>query len=399
MKRTIAPKLLVSIFATVLLLSGTALAQSKGPIKIGVPTAMSGAYAIVGDEGNRGLKFAVKEINAKGGINGRQVQLEFADSEANPDVARRAAERLVQNGNRILTGTVASSEGLAIAAQVERWDALYLSTINKTDRLTGDACNPRVFRANHSDSMDMAVIRPWLKTRAEKDWVIIGADYAWGRDSAAAFTRAAQAEGKAVKLALFAPLGSKDYAPYIQQLKAQDAKGMWIALSGRDAINFGLQADQFGLFKALFPVGHNYAVASTIKGIGNAAEGVWGIVNYATNIDTPGNKAFVAAWKKENKDDPGNFEAESYVAMQVLFAAIAKAGDDDPGKVAKALEGLTLDNTIFGKVTMRAQDHQLVQPNYLGKIARVGGELKPVVEVAVDAAQATPAPAPECKMK
>lgn len=405
MKRSIAGRSSFQLAAvlvcasSLLFLAAPAAAQSKATIKIGVPTALTGPYAEIGEEVKRGVTMAVKDVNAKGGIAGRTVQVEFADTEGNPDVARRTAERLVQNGYKFLVGSVASSEGLAIGAQVEKWDAIYMSTTNKSDRLTGDACNPRMFRANHSDSMDMMVIGPWLKSRSEKNWVIIGADYAWGRDSAAAFTKAAQADGKVVKLAVFAPVGTKDYAPYIQQMKAQNAQGMWVAVAGRDGVNFGMQADQFGLLKTVFTVGQSFAVPSTIKGMGNVAEGIWGIVNYASNIDTPQNKAYVAARKKEYGSDPGNFEAETYAGTHMLLAAIAKAGSDEPGKVAKALEDLSIDNTIFGKLTMRGKDHQLVMPNYLGKVARAGGELKQVVEVIVDAAQATPPPAAECKMK
>lgn len=385
--------------AVFMLLAGAAIAQQKAPIRIGVATSLTGPYVELGEEVRRAVVYAVKEINAKGGIEGRTVQAEYADTEGNPDVARRTAERLALNGYKLLVGPISSAEGLAVGAQLEKWDALYLATINKSDRLTTDSCNSRMFRANHSDSMDMMVIGPWLKTRPEKDWVIMAADYAWGRDSAGAFTKAAQAAGKTVKGAYFAPLGTKDYAPYIQQLKNQKPQGMWVAIGGRDAVNFGVQADQFGLMKSVFPVSQSFAVPSTIKGMGAVAEGVWGIVNYAVNLDTPQNKAWVAAWTKEHKREPANFEAETYVGMQMLFAAIAKAKSDEPMKVAKALEGLSLDNTIYGKVTMRAEDHQLVMPNYIGKVAKVGGELKPVIEMSVDASQAMPPPSPQCKLK
>jgi len=389
---------IAAVICAAALLVGPAAAQSNAPIKIGVPTSFTGPYATLGEEVKIATQFFVKEANAKGGILGRPLQAEFVDTEGNPDVGRRVAERLVQSGYKLLVGPVLSSEGLAIGAQVEKWDALYLSTMNKTDRLTSDACNSRVFRANHADSMDMAVVGPWLKTRPEKEWVIMAADYAWGRDSAAAFTKAAEASGKVVKAAYFAPLGTKDYAPQIQQLKAQNAKGMWVALGGRDAVNFATQADQFGLLKSVFSVGQSFAVPVTIKGMGKIAEGIWGVHNYATNLNTPQNKAFVAAWKKEHHSDPSSYEVETYVGLQVLAAAIAKAGSDEPGKIAKAMEGITLDNTIFGKVTMRAKDHQLVMPNYIGKVANVGGELIPVIELAIDASQATPPPSPECKM-
>lgn len=385
--------------AALVALPGLPAHAQSGPLKIGVATSLTGPYADLGEEVKRAVAFAAKEAAAKGTLKGRTVQYEYADAETDPEVARRASEKLVLGGYKLLVGLISSAQGLAVGGQLEKWDALYLATINKSNKLTADACNTRMFRANHSDAMDMAVIGPWLKSRPEKDWVIMAADYAWGRDSAEEFTKAAKVAGKTLKASYFAPIGTKDYAPHIQQIKDQKAQGMWVAISGRDAINFGVQADQFGLLKSIFPVSQSFAVPLTIKGMGPIAEGIWGIINYTDGLDTPANKAFVAAWRKEFNRDPANFEAETYVGMQLLFAAVAKAGSDEPEKVAKALEGLSLDDTIFGKVTMRAQDHQLIMPNYMGKVGKVGGELKPVIEMAVDGSIATPAPDASCKMK
>ena len=324
--------------------------------------------------------------------------MEYADTEGNPDAGRRAAEKLVRSGYRLLTGTISSAVGLAIGGQMEKWDALYISSINKSDRLTGEACNARVFRANHSDSMDMALIGPWLKTRPEREWGVMAADYAWGHDSADAFTAGAIAAGKTIKIRLFAPLGTKDYAPYIQQIKDAGVGALWVAEAGRDAVNFGIQAKQFKLFDSVFAVSQSFAVPSTIKGMGDLADGVWGIINYTSTLNTPGNKAFVAEWVKVYGKEPGNFEAETYVTMKALFAAVEKAHSVEPGAVAKALSDISFDVPFYGNVTMRAADHQLMLPNYIGRVARVDGELKPVVEVTVDAAHAIAPPSPACKM-
>ncbi len=390
--------LFVSVVAVAAGLAGSHAALANDPIRIGVPTSLTGPYVELGAEAKRGAEFAAKEVNAKGGVDGRKVEVEYADTEGNPDAGRRAAEKLVRSGYRLLTGTISSAIGLAIAGQVENWDALYISSINKSDRLTGAACNPRVFRANHSDSMDMALIGPWLKPRPERDWGVMAADYSWGHDSADAFTAAAIAAGKTVKIKLFAPLGTKDYAPYIQQIKDAGVRGLWVAEAGRDAVNFGIQAKQFKLLDSVFAVSQSFAVPSTIKGMGDLAEGVWGIINYTSTLNTPGNKAFVAEWVKAYGKEPGNFEAETYVAMEALFAAVEKAHSVEPGAVAKALSDISFEVPFYGKVTMRAADHQLMLPNYIGRVARVNGELKPVVEVAVDAAHAIAPPSPACKM-
>ena len=378
------------------LCSQTVLAAD--PVRIGLPTSLTGPYVELGAEAKRGAEFAAKEANAKGGVDGRKVELEFTDDEGNPEVGRRAAEKLVRGGYRLLTGSISSAVGLAIAGQVEKWDALYISSINKSDRLTAEACNQRVFRANHSDSMDMALIGPWLKTRPEMEWGIMAADYGWGRDSADAFSAGATAAGKNVKIKLFAPLGSKDYAPYIQQLKDAKVQGLWVAEAGRDAVNFGVQAKQFKLFDSVFAVSQSFAVPSTIKGMGDLAEGVWGIVNYTSTMNTPGNKAFVAAWVKEYGKEPGNFEAETYVAMKALFAAVEKSHSVEPDAVAKTLADIVFDVPFYGTLKMRPADHQLMMPNYIGRVARVDGELKPVVEIAVEADKAIAPPSPTCKM-
>ncbi len=390
--------LFVSIVAIAAGLLGSQAALANDPLRIGMPTSLTGPYVELGAEAKRGAEFAANEANAKGGVDGRKVELEYADTEGNPDAGRRAAEKLVRSGYRLLTGTISSAVGLAIGGQMEKWDALYISSINKSDRLTGEACNARVFRANHSDSMDMALIGPWLKSRPEREWGVMAADYAWGHDSADAFTASAIAAGKTIKIRLFAPLGTKDYAPYIQQIKDAGVGALWVAEAGRDAVNFGIQAKQFKLFDSVFAVSQSFAVPSTIKGMGDLADGVWGIINYTSTLNTPGNKAFVAEWVKVYGKEPGNFEAETYVAMKALFAAVEKAHSVEPDAVAKALSDISFDVPFYGNVTMRAADHQLMLPNYIGRVARVDGELKPLVEVTVDAAHAIAPPSPACKM-
>jgi branched-chain amino acid transport system substrate-binding protein len=390
--------LFVSMVAIATGLVGSQAALANDPLRIGIPTSLTGPYVELGAEAKRGAEFAANEANAKGGVDGRKVELEYADTEGNPDAGRRAAEKLVRSGYRLLTGTISSAVGLAIGGQMEKWDALYISSINKSDRLTGEACNARVFRANHSDSMDMALIGPWLKSRPEREWGVMAADYAWGHDSADAFTASAIAAGKTIKIRLFAPLGTKDYAPYIQQIKDAGVGALWVAESGRDAVNFGIQAKQFKLFDSVFAVSQSFAVPSTIKGMGDLADGVWGIINYTSTLNTPGNKAFVAEWVKVYGKEPGNFEAETYVAMKALFAAVEQAHSVEPDAVAKALSDISFDVPLYGNVTMRAADHQLMLPNYIGRVARVDGELKPVVEVTVDAAHAIAPPSPACKM-
>jgi branched-chain amino acid transport system substrate-binding protein len=373
-------------------------AVSQETLKIGVPTALTGTYAGLGNEAVRAVEFAVAEVNAKGGVAGRKVEIKTLDTEAKPDVARKQAEKLALEGYKILTGTIASGEGLAMGPLLERWNAIYVSTINKSDKLTGDSCVPRMFRANHQDAQDAAVVRPWLGTRKEAKWAILAADIAWGRDSGKSFVDAAKINKKEIVAEIYAPFGSNDYAPFIQQIKSSGAEGLWVALAGRDAINFATQAKEFGILDKVFVAGVSFVTDSNVKTLGATAKGIWGIINYSSTLDTPENKAFVAAWKnKHNGEEPASFEGETYLGMQVIFQAVEKAKSVKPVDVAKALRGGTFE-TVLGKVTLRAEDNQMILPNYFGYIGEQGGQLRPIITETIPASVATTPPSGTCKM-
>ena len=343
------------------------------------------------------MEFAVEEANANGGVAGHPVEMKIGDTEGNPDAGRRAAEGLALDGYNVLTGPISSAVGLAISSQLNRWDAMYVSVVNKSPKLTGDSCHPRMFRANHSDSMDLAIVKPWLAEQDEADWSIIAADYVWGRGSGEAFKATATDLGKTIKVEVFPPLGTTDYAPYITQLRDSGATGVWVALSGSDAINFAKQAKQFGLTDQVKMFGHNFVVDSTLVTVGAAGVGVWGNVNYTFSIDTPQNKAFVEAWTAKFGAVPTNYEGETYAGIQAIFAAVEKAGSVVPEDISAAFPGLTAD-TVFGRVTMRAEDHQLGLPNYLGRVIDRDGTAEIEVVQSYGPDVAVPPADPACKL-
>ncbi|QRG09031.1 ABC transporter substrate-binding protein [Xanthobacter dioxanivorans] len=380
------------------LAAGAAPAQAApDPLRIGVPTSRTGALAVLGDQVVRAIEFAAERANAAGGVDGHKVEVRVADDEGNPDAGRRAGEKLSLEGYRILIGTISSAVGLALSTQLNRWDAIYVSVVNKSPKITGDSCSRRMFRANHSDDMDFAIVAPWLKDQKEQTWAIIAADYLWGRGSGSAFKTTAERLGRTVKLELFPPLGTTDYAPYITQLRDSGAQGLWVALAGSDAINFAKQAKQFGLTDKVVMFGHNFVTPSSIKAVGKDAIGIWGNLGYAPDIPTPVNADFVAAWRAKFQTDPTDYEGEAYAGMQAIFSAVTKAKSVAPLEVAKALEGLTV-STVFGDVTMRAADHQMELPNYIGRVSETDGKVAIKTLLTFDAATATPPPSPACKL-
>jgi branched-chain amino acid transport system substrate-binding protein len=377
-------------------LPGFAMAQAKDPVKVGLVSSKSGVFAQQGEEVIRAIKFAIDEANAKGGVDGRKVEVSEADDEGTPDAGRRVAEKLARDGYNLLIGAIPSSISLAFGANLDRWDAAYFVVASKSDKITGDSCKSRMFRTNHSDAMDIAMIGEWAKGFKEKTYATMAADYVWGRDSSESFTKAVKGQGKDVKLNLYAPMGTKDFSPFIAQLKDANVDAIWVAETGRDAIAFVKQAQEFGLIPKTKLVGHSLILNFMINATDKSLEGTPGTTGYTPDLDNPRNKSFVAAWKAKFNRLPTDNEGQAYNGAQVMFEGIKKAGSVKPADVSKALPGSTIDS-IYGPVVMRAADNQLVLPNYVARAKVVDGVLRPVIEQTF-APALMPAASPLCKM-
>jgi branched-chain amino acid transport system substrate-binding protein len=386
---------LLAGLALAALTSLPAAAQTKEPVKIGLVTSKSGGFSTMGVDVLSGIKFAVDEANAKGGVDGRQIIVAEGDDESNPDAGRRVAEKLARDGHNLLIGPITSSISLAISQNLARWDAVLVGTISKADKLTGDTCNTRFIRSNHSDAMDLAMINQWVKNVPGNNFAIMAADYLWGQDSAKSFETAVAAQGKKVSLKLFVPMGTKDYAPYIQQLKAANVDAIWVAeVAG--AVAFVKQAADFGLIPKTPLIGHALLSNFVINATGKAMDGIPGNVGYTPDVDSPASKAFVAAFKVKNKRLPSDTEGQAYNGMMVLLQGVKLANSVKPEAVAKALRGAQVD-TLYGKMTVRAADNQLVIPNYVARVKMADGALRPVIEQTYPETLTPPA-SPLCKM-
>jgi len=387
---------LLASAALVTALPLSALAQGKEPVKVGLVSSKSGVFAEQGEEVMRAVKFAIEEANSKGGVDGRKVEVVEGDDESTPDAGRRVAEKMARDGYNLLIGAVPSSISLTIAQNLERWDAAYFIQASKSDKLTGDTCKPRSFRTNHSDAMDIAMINEWTKKIKGNNFAVIAADYVWGRDSGESFKKAMEAQGKKVPLTLYVPMGTKDFSPYIAQLKAANVDGIWVAEIGRDAMAFVKQAGEFNLIPNTPLIGHALISNFIINATGKNLENVPGNSGYAADLNNPRNKEFVAAWKAKFNRVPTDAEGQAYNGAQVMFDGVRLAKSVKPEEVSKALRGAEL-NTIYGKVIMRAADNQLMLPNYVGRVKMVDGALRPVIEDTYPASL-TPPPSPLCKM-
>jgi branched-chain amino acid transport system substrate-binding protein len=344
-----------------LLLAGTAYAAD--PIKIGVVTPLSGTYAPIGKQVRWGAELAVKEINAAGGVSGHPIELLFEDEEANPPVAVRKAEKLLQQDKvDLLTGTVNSGSTLAVGQVAERNDRILVTTVSYATSITGTQCSPNVFRVNANAFMQSTALTSWLiKNVPGKRYFFIGPDYEMGRSTIGAFEEDIKRLGGTDVGSAYPPLGAKDYTPYIGQIRAGRPDVIMTATAGNDTVRLLTQLKEYGLLSGkLTLAGAAGAVTQeNIGAMGGAGEGFLSAAGYSTDIDTPANKQFVATFKKDNQIDPDLFGADTYGLFFLFKQAIEKAGGTDTAKLRAAMEDASWQ-TPQGTKKMRKGDHQAI---------------------------------------
>jgi len=340
-------------------------AWAAQPIKIGLPTVLSGGNAQYGVQVKRACELFGKEINAKGGVLGRPLEFIYEDTGADPATAVRKAQKLVEkDGVKFLSGTILSSEALAVSAKCPEWKVILMSTINGAGALTAKSYNRYFFRVNTSGPMGARALALYLAESPMKRFFGLGSDYAWGRDSVASFTKQIKDEKKEVVGTDFPPVGTKDFASYIAKIKQSRAEGVYLALPGQDSTIFFKQASQFGLLREVKPL-LEILELENMKAVGEAMEGTIGSSRYPFTVDTPRNRDFVKRFHQMHGVYPDMFDGETYEGMEWVSQVIQKAGTaDDVEKVIETWEDSTYE-ALEGPFFMRKCDHQAVQPGFV----------------------------------
>jgi ABC-type branched-subunit amino acid transport system substrate-binding protein len=353
----------------------------NGPIKIGMPLALTGALGTVGQQQKRGAELYAKLQNAKGGILGRPIELLIEDTAGNPANCVRKAQEMVERQNcRLLTGVTLSSEALAVVPKLAEWDTVFISSDNGDGRLTAESFVPNFFRANISGPMGTRAVSLYLRSGKGQKFYALGLDYAWGHNSVQVFEDEVKKSKKEFLGKVFAPTGTKDYSSYITKIRQSGADAVFLVLQGDDNNAFLSQSQQYRLPEKVRLLTEIVDLAS-IRAVGDAALGLVGSSRYSFTYDHPLNNEFVALWKKEHDGAvPDTFEGEQWQCMKVFEAGITKAGGIEAAKLRPALEDIEIES-VKGKVHIRKCDHQGVQQGFMVEVVRQEGFATPIPKV------------------
>jgi branched-chain amino acid transport system substrate-binding protein len=351
-------------------------ASAQKPIKVGFPMILSGPGALFGEPASKGAQMFVDEINAKGGVLGRKLELLPRDTKGNADEAVRVSRELILKENvDFLVGTLTSAEGPAVSVVAKENKIVFIAPIPKTDQLTApDKLHPYVFRVAANTTMEgrsaAEIVAKWPVTKV----ATISPDYAYGQDVTKSFVEHMKKIKPSVQIVdqQWPKLGEPDYTPFINAQMAKKPDAVFSSLWGGHFVNFAKQAKPLGYFDAVkynfIGVGEAGSPEST-KAMGkDYPVGIWGNSYDAFYWgESAAHREYTEKLSKYLKDEyPSSWAIQGYTGMQFLAEAIKKAGSTDSDKVSKALLGLTIDTPI-GKQTIREKDHQANRGQLYGK--------------------------------
>jgi branched-chain amino acid transport system substrate-binding protein len=370
-------RLVVTVLLAAALLVPPAGGAQQKPIKVGFPMILSGPGALFGEPALKGAQMFVEEINAKGGVLGRKLELLARDTKGNADEAVRVSRELILKENvDFLVGTLTSAEGPAVSVVAKENKIVFIAPIPKTDQLTApDKLHPYVFRVAATTTMEGRSAAEIVARWPVKRIATIGPDYAYGQDVTRAFVEHIKKIKPGVEIVdqQWPKLGEGDYTPFINAQMAKKPEAVYSSLWGGHFVTFVKQARPLGYFDALK---YNFI------GVGEAASpesakamgaeypvGIWGnsYDAFYWTEGPPQHKEYTARLSRYLKDEyPSSWAIQGYIGMQFLAEAIEKAGRTDSDQVSKALLGLTV-NTPHGKMTIREKDHQANRGQLYGK--------------------------------
>ncbi|HUJ26187.1 MAG TPA: ABC transporter substrate-binding protein, partial [Myxococcales bacterium] len=225
--------------------------RGEAPIKIGLNDPLTGTYAELGKNEQIGAQLAVDEINKKGGILGRQVELLVEDStSANTGDAVQKAHKLIDRDKvDFLMGNVNSAMALALGEVTNQSGIFHVVTGGHTDAVTGTDCHWNVFRVCNTTRMETNSVASTLFSKYGKKWYFITPDYAFGHTLQIGFEAALKQNGGTELGASLSPLGATDYSSYLIQAQSTNPDVIILLHAGQDMINILKQAVQFGLDK------------------------------------------------------------------------------------------------------------------------------------------------------
>lgn len=315
----------VLLAASAVLLASTAVAGAD-PIKIGFVATLSGPSAALGVHMRDGFQLAVKELGGK--LGGQPAEVIVVDDELKPDVAVTKVKALLERDKvDVIAGVVFSNVMMAVSKPIFENETFLVSGNAGPSPLAGAGCSPFFFSASYQNDQNHETMGAYAQAQGFKKVVLMTPNYQAGKDSMAGFKRHFKGE---VVDEIFTQLGQLDFSAELTKIAAANPDAVFTFMPGGMGVNLVKQWNQAGLSGKL-PLLSAFTVdETTLPATQDAALGIFSGAEWAPNLDTAENKAFVAAYEKEYGVVPSLYAAQGYEAAKLIDGALAKTG----GKVS-----------------------------------------------------------------
>ena len=351
-----------------LALSSAAPAAAQ-PIKIGEINSYSGIGAAFTGPYKAGVEMAVEEINAKGGVLGRKLEVVFRDDKGQPAEAVKHAQELVESEKvALIAGTFLSNVGLAVSDWAKQNKVMFVVAESLTEALTWSKGHDHTVRLRPNTYEQGRMLAEKAGKMKYVKWATIGPNYEYGKRAWETFRDRLKELKPDVQVVgeHWPTLGKIEPGPLVTAILSQNPDALYVSLFGSDWLAFVREAQKRGLFQKMFVVGILLGEPEYIDPLKlEAPEGML-VTGYPWyDIKSPAHQDWVARYTKRGDKSPTLGSLIGFVTYQAVAEGIRKAGSTDTTKLVAAFKGLKVETPI-GPITFRAIDGQSTMGAWVG---------------------------------
>lgn len=348
--------------------ASTGSATSSGDIiKVGILHSLSGTMAISETTVVDAEKMAIEEINASGGVLGKQIEFVMEDGASDwPTFAEKAEKLIDQDQVVAVFGCWTSASRKAVLPVFESKDHMLWYPV----QYEGQECSKNVFYTGAAPNQQIEPAVDWLLENKGKQFFLVGSDYVFPRTANTIIKEQLKAKGGETVGEDYLPLGNTEVTPIIAKIRAAlpDGGVIFNSLNGDSNVAFFKQLKSAGLTPDKYPVMSVSIAEEEVRQIGtDFLTGHYAAWNYFQTVETPENEKWVADFKAKYGDDRVTNDPmeAAYIMVYLWKQAVEQAGTaDDLNAVRAAAYGQTFD-APEGLVTMNANHH-------ISKTVRIG---------------------------
>jgi urea transport system substrate-binding protein len=340
---------------------------SGSTIKVGSLNSLSGTMAISEVTVRDAIKLAVDQINAKGGVLGKQIQIVGEDGASEPTVFAEKAEKLISSDCvAAVFGGWTSASRKAMLPVFEGANSLLYYPV----QYEGLESSKNIFYTGATTNQQIVPALDYLKQKGIKSLYLVGSDYVFPQTANRIIKAYAGANGIEIKGEDYTPLGSTDFSTIVNKVRTSGAGAVFNTLNGDSNVAFFREYKNVGLTPQAMPVVSVSIAEEEIGGIGvQNVDGQLTAWNYYQTVDNPVNKQFVADYKAkygQNKPTSDPMEA-AYVSVYLWKATVEKAKSFDVKAIQDNCDGVSFD-APEGKVTIDGSNHHITKTARIGEI-------------------------------